>query len=291
MSDAFFKLGADRPIARIGFGSMSLPAWPAGRQPDRDTAIAVLRKTVDLGVNHIDTAAFYARAGVRANELIRAALHPYPDDLLLATKVGPRFDTDGVTPLAPAGPTELRAEVQRNLTELGTDHIGLVNLRLGGVDGLWDGPVAESFAALAELRAEGLIGHLGLSNVTASVLAEAQRVAPVASVQNLYNIASRSDDPLVDSCAEQGIGYVPFCPLGGLFDPSLLSHEVLGTVAARHGCGPAQVALAWLLARSPSILLIPGTANPAHLEQNLAARNLRLSEQDMTELASIGGTS
>ncbi|MQA08324.1 MAG: oxidoreductase [Pseudonocardiaceae bacterium] len=281
-------MGGDRNIARMGFGTMRLPAWPTGTQPNTDDAIRVLRRAVELGVNHIDTAAFYARDGVSANALIREALHPYPDDLVLATKVGPRFD--GTTQLPPAEPRELRADVEHNLRELGTDRIDLVNLRVGGLEGPSDEPLSAHFAALAELREEGLIRHLGLSNVTADRLAEAQRIAPVASVQNHYNLANRADDKLVDTCAEQGIGYVPFFPLGGHVDPDFLADERIVAVSRRRGATPAQVVLAWLLGRASSMLLIPGTGSVRHLEQNIAAINVALDEHDYAELNSIGSS-
>lgn len=288
MTNGNFQLDGRTTIARMGFGTMRLPGWPTGGQPDTGTAITVLRRAVELGVNHIDTAAFYARDGVSANALIREALHPYPDGLVLATKVGPRFGSGGVTPAPPAAPDELREDVERNLEELGVDRIGLVNLRVGGIDGPWDEPLGAHFEALAALREEGLIGHLGLSNVTPARLAEAQRIAPVATVQNHYNLTNRADDGLVDTCAEQGVGYVPFFPLGGHVDPDFLADERLSAVARRRDVTPAQVALAWLLARSPSILLIPGTSTPAHLEQNIAAADVRLDDQDLSELGALG---
>lgn len=285
MTNGTFQLDGRTAIARMGFGTMRLPAWPTGEQPSTETAVTVLRRAVELGVNHIDTADFYARDGVTANALIREALYPYPDDLVLATKVGPRFD--GTTPLPPADPGELRADVERNLEELGVDRIGLVNLRVGGLEGPSDQPLSAHFEALAALREEGLIQHLGLSNVTAARLAEAQRIAPVATIQNHYNLTNRADDELVDSCAAQGIGYVPFFPLGGHVDPDFLHDERLVSVAERRDATPAQVALRWLLERSPAMLLIPGTSTPAHLELNMAAVDVKLDDQDMAALSTL----
>ncbi|HEX3792651.1 MAG TPA: oxidoreductase [Pseudonocardiaceae bacterium] len=275
-------LGGDLPVHRIGYGTMRLPAWPAGNQPDREQALAVLRRAVELGVNHIDTAAFYARDGVSANELIKAALHPYPAGLVLVTKVGPRFGPDGAVESG-LSLDQLRAAVETNLTELGVDRLDLVNLRVGGLEPT-EQPIGAAFEALATLRAEGLIRHLGISNVAEAQLDEALAIAPVASVQNMFNIEQRADSALVDRCAAEGISYVPYFPVGGF---QLVNDPALAAVAARHGVTPPQVALAWLLARSPSILLIAGTSSVTHLEENVAAGGLTLTETDLTELDSV----
>ena len=275
---------ADLEFTRVGYGAMQL-AGPGvfGPPKDRDEAIAVLRTAVDLGIRHIDTADFY---GPRVtNELIREALAPYPPDLHIVTKVGARRDERGGWPHART-PAELRAQVHDNLRRLGVDALDVVNLRVGGVEAPEPGSIAEQFEALARLRQQGLIRHLGLSTVTADQLAEARLIAPVVCVQNLYNLARRGDDPLVDLTAEQGIAYVPYFPLGG-FSP--LQSDALERVAARLGATPMAVALAWLLRRSPNILLIPGTASVAHLRENVAAATLELPPDAAAELDAIGG--
>lgn len=286
-------LGGDLPVTRMGFGTMRLPAWPAGAQPSREQAIAVLRRAVELGVTHLDTAAFYATrtdtGELSANELIHAALHPYPAGLVIGTKVGPVFgpDADIVGPMDTMRPghrpDELRKAVEANLTQLGVDRLDLVNLRVGEME-----PATKSlgaaFEALAALREEGLIRHLGVSNITPPLLAEAQAIAPVASVQNMFNIQHRQDDELVDRTAADGLGYVPFFPLGG---DGLLDDPAIRAVAARHRASATQVALAWLLARSPTILLIPGTSSVDHLEQNIAAGNLAFTADDLAELDKV----
>ena len=241
-------------VARVGYGAMQL-AGPGvfGPPKDEDTAIAVLRRAVEAGVDHIDTSDYYGPYVV--NELIATALAPYPDDLVLVTKVGARRDDTGAW-LPAQSPDELRAAVHDNLKRLRLDRIDVVNLRLmGGADGgPADGSLEQQFSTLAELREDGLIGELGLSNVTVDQLAQARTIAPVVCVQNMFNVTARQDEPMLDLCAEQGIAYVPFFPLGG-FQP--LQAQVLHTVAARHGATDRQVALAWLLHRSPAILLIP----------------------------------
>lgn len=272
----------------MGYGAMQLPGWPLGTPAPRDTALAVLHRAVELGINHFDTAAFYTHQGVSANELIRTALHPYPADLFIATKIAvmpPGFDG---APQVPITPAQLRAEVERNLTELGIDRLDLVNLRAPGLEGPSDEPIGEHFSVLAALREEGLIRHLGLSNVTPARLAEARAITPVACVQNHYNLRHRSDDPLIDACADAGVAYVPFFPLGGRFEPGLLSASEVASVADRHGVTPSQVLLAWTLSRSANILLIPGTASATHLEQNVAAANLELTPEDFEELETVG---
>ena len=278
-----WALGGDLSVARVGYGAMKLTGWPQGDRPSREAALAILRRAVELGVNHIDTSHYYSRDGVAANELIREALHPYPDDLVIVTKVGalvegsdialPAAETTGLTP------DGLRRGIEANLRSLGLDRLDVVNLRMGDHGRT---SLAAPLETLLALREEGLIRHLGISNITAEEFAEAREIAPIACVQNLYNLSRRDDDPLVDACAEAGIAYVPFFPVGG-FQP--LTAERLDAVAARHGATTPQVALAWLLARSPNILLIPGTGSLDHLEENIAAGTLKLSTEDIAELA------
>jgi aryl-alcohol dehydrogenase-like predicted oxidoreductase len=274
---------ADLDLSRAGYGAMQL-AGPGvfGPPKDRDAAIAVLRTAVDLGINHIDTADFYGPQVT--NELIREALAPYPGDLHIVTKVGARRDATGAW-LHARTPAELRAQVHDNLRHLGLDVLDVVNMRTGGVEGPEPGSIAEQFGALAELRQQGLIRHLGLSTVTASQLAEAQAIAPVVCVQNLYNIARRDDDALVDLTARQGIAYVPYFPLGG-FTP--LQSDALQRAAGRIAATPMAVALAWLLQRSPNILLIPGTSSVAHLRENVASAALTLPADVVADLDTIG---
>ncbi|MFI8080085.1 oxidoreductase [Kitasatospora sp. NPDC086009] len=275
-------LGGDLPIARMGFGAMKLPArdWD-GPACDPVRSLAVLRRAVELGVDHIDTAWFYFHEDVSANGLIREALHPYRDGLVIATKVGPGRNPDGSW-LEPAGPAELRAAVHRNLRELGVDRLDLVYLRR--MPSLRS--IATSFAALAELREEGLIRHLGVSNVDAAQLAEAEAIAPVTAVQNRFSVLEHSaeDAALLADCTARGIAFVPFFPLGGSGVPE---DPALQRVAERHGATRAQVMVAWLLAVSPSILAIPGTSSPVHLEENVAAASLRLGAEDLAELAAL----
>jgi len=279
-----FDLGGDLTVTRMGYGAMQL-AGPGvfGPPADRDGAVAVLRRAVGLGITHIDTSDFYGP--FVTNEIIKEALHPYPDDLHLVTKVGARRDATGGWPHA-RSPDELRQAVHDNLDHLGLDVLDVVNLRMGAFDGPEPGSIAEQFGALAELRQEGLIRHLGVSTVDADQVAEAQSIAPVVCVQNFYNVAHRVDDPLIDSLAAQGIAYVPYFPLGG-FTP--LQSDALGSVATRLGRSPMAVALAWLLQRSPNILLIPGTSSIDHLEENVAGAGLSLSAEDRAELDAIAG--
>jgi pyridoxine 4-dehydrogenase len=280
-----WKLGGDLNVARVGYGAMKLTGWPRGERPERETALAILRRAVELGVNHIDTSNYYARDGVAANELIKTALYPYPADLVLVTKVGALVEGPDIT-LPPAEqtgltPDGLRRGVEANLRTLGVDRLDVVNLRMGD-RGHHHAAVAEPLRILLELRDEGLIGHIGVSNVSVADFELASTIAPIACVQNQYNIGNRGDDPLVDACAAAAVAYVPFFPVGGGFQP--LTAEHLGTVAARHDASVAQIALAWLLARSPNILLIPGTGSPAHLEENIAAAKLALTDDDLTLL-------
>jgi aryl-alcohol dehydrogenase-like predicted oxidoreductase len=279
-----FLLG-DRGVHRIGYGAMQL-AGPhvMGPPRDRDAAIAVLRRAVDLGVDHVDTSDYYGPHVT--NELIREALHPYADGLTIVTKVGARRTPEGGWPEAlSAG--ELRQAVHDNLDHLGVDVLDVVNLRLPGFAAPVEGSLAEPFEALAGLQEEGLVRHLGISNVTARMFAEARSIAPVVCVQNHYNLVHRDDDPLVDALAREGIAYVPFFPLGGF---TRLQSAALDTVARRLESTPMQVALAWLLARSPNLLLIPGTSSVEHLEENLAAAARVLGPVELEELDRIGGT-
>ncbi|MEU8137050.1 aldo/keto reductase [Streptodolium elevatio] len=275
-----FSLGGDLEINRLGFGAMRLAAGTrTGPVRDAQTGIAVLRRAVELGVNHIDTAAFYGRGGVWANELIRKALTPYRDDLVIATKVGPLPGPDGV-PSGQATADQLRGLAETDLRALGLERLDLVYLRVGGVTGAGGEAIAERFAVLAGLRAEGLIRHLGVSNVDAVQLAEARAIAPVAAVQNRH-----SDDlKLLAETEDAGIAYVPYFPLGGGIGGSPIDAERVGAVAARLGATAAQVMIASLLAMSSTALAIPGTGLIHHLEENVAAGDLRLSEEDLSEL-------
>lgn len=278
-----FKLG-ERRVKRMGYGAMQL-AGPGvfGPPKDREMALAVLREAVANGVDHIDTSDFYGPHVT--NQLIREALYPYPKELVIVTKVGATRGSDASWNPAQS-PAELTQAVHDNLRNLGIEALDVVNLRvMGDVHHPSEGSIAEQFAALADLQRQGLIRHLGLSNVTATQLAEAQAIAPVVCVQNHYNLVHRADDALIDRLAEQGIAYVPFFPLGG-FSP--LQSETLSAVANRVGATPMQIALAWLLARSPNILLIPGTSSLGHLHENLAAAELALSDDVLAELDAIG---
>jgi pyridoxine 4-dehydrogenase len=278
-----FTMAEDLTVTRVGYGAMQL-AGPGvfGPPKDRHEAVAVLREVVEMGITHIDTSDFYGPHVT--NEIIKEALHPYPEQLRIVTKVGARRDAEGGWPHA-RSPQELRDAVHDNLRNLGLDALDAVNLRLGGFDGPEPGSVEEQFSALAQMQQDGLIRHLGISTVSAEQIAEAQTIAPVVCVQNFYNVAHRVDDELVDSLAAQGIAYVPYFPLGG-FTP--LQSSALESVAARLQATPMSVALAWLLQRSPNILLIPGTSSVAHLRENVAGAGLVLSEEDLAELDGIG---
>ncbi|MFE2061276.1 oxidoreductase [Streptomyces sp. NPDC059467] len=270
-------------LTRVGYGAMQL-AGPHvfGPPKDRARAVAVLRAAVEAGITHIDTADFYGPVVV--NEIIREALHPYPEDLRIVTKVGARRAADGNW-IMMRHPEDLKAQVYDNLRNLGVEALDVVNLRLGDMDTPNEDPIADQFGALAELREAGLIRHLGLSTASARQLAEAQAIAPVVTVQNMYNLANRRDDALVERTAAQNIAFVPYFPLGG-FSP--LQSETLTKVAERLGASAQQVALAWLLQRSPNIALIPGTSSPEHLRENIAAAALVLSEDAVSELDGIG---
>ncbi|MDN4172640.1 aldo/keto reductase family oxidoreductase [Nocardioides sp. SOB77] len=274
----------DLTVSRVGYGAMQL-AGPGvmGPPADPESAVAVLREAVALGITHIDTSEAY---GPRTtNQVVREALHPYPDELVVATKVGADRDAAGGWPPA-RRPEDLRRQVHENLRSLGVEHLDLVNMRMGDATGQKEGSIAEAYGVLVDLQREGLVRHLGVSNVTAEQVAEARAIAPVVCVQNMYNLAVRHDDALVDQLAADGIAYVPFFPLGG-FSP--LQSAALGAVAARHDATPMSVALAWLLQRSPNILLIPGTSKVAHLRENVAGAGLALSADDLAELDTIGG--
>ena len=275
-------LADDLVLSRMGFGAMQL-AGPGvfGPPRDRDQALAVLREAVENGVIHIDTSDFYGPVVV--NELIREALYPYPADLRIVTKVGARRGADGSWRPS-LDPADLKAQVRENLAHLGVDALDVVNLRLSA-HGTGEEPVAEPFGALAELQKEGLIRHLGLSEASDTQLTEAQAIAPVVTVQNLYNVANRRDDAMVDRCAAEGIAYAAYFPLGG-FTP--LQSAALDDVAARLGASPQQVALAWLLRRSPAMVLIPGTSSLGHLRENIAAAGLVLPAEAVAELDAIG---
>jgi len=276
-------LADDLTISRMGYGAMQL-AGPGvfGPPKDRDQALAVLRAAVDLGITHIDTSDFYGPFVV--NEIIKEALHPYPKDLRIVTKVGARRGDDASWKPS-VEPADLKAQVHENLQHLGLDALDVVNLRLPSVETTSDESIAEKFGALAELRQEGLIRHLGLSGASSVQLTEAQSIAPVVTVQNLYNLANRGDDDLVERCARENIAYAAFFPLGG-YNP--LQHDTLTDIAARLEATPQQVALAWLLQRSATTVLIPGTSSVAHLQENVAAADLKLPADVVAELDAIG---
>jgi pyridoxine 4-dehydrogenase len=282
LSGGTFTLAEDLTVTRIGYGAMQL-AGPHvfGPPRDRNAAVAVLRGAIDLGITHIDTSDYYGPH--ITNQIIKEALHPYPSDLHIVTKVGARRDAQGDWPKALA-PEELRQAVYDNLKNLGLDALDMVNLRVGGLSGAEPGSIAEPFTVLAQLQQKGLIKHLGVSTVSPEQIAEAQAIAPVVCVQNFYNIANRGDDDLIDSLAAQGIAYVPYFPLGG-FTP--LQSATLNSVAERLGATPMGVALAWLLHRSPNVLLIPGTSSVEHLQENVSGAALSLSGDALAELNRI----
>jgi pyridoxine 4-dehydrogenase len=282
LSGGTFTMAADLTVTRVGYGAMQL-AGPGvfGPPKDHDEAVRVLREVIELGINHIDTSDFYGPHVT--NQIIKEALHPYAEDLVIVTKVGARRDAEGGWPHA-RSPKELRDAVHDNLSNLGLDALDVVNLRVGAFDGPEAGSIEEPYTALAQMQQEGLIKHLGVSTMNAEQIAEAQAIAPIVCVQNMYNVAHREDDDLIDSLAAQDIAYVPYFPLGG-FSP--LQAEELNSVATRLEATPMAVALAWLLHRSPNILLIPGTSSVAHLRENVAGAGLKLSAEDLAELDKI----
>jgi pyridoxine 4-dehydrogenase len=282
-----WKLG-DIIVNRLGLGAMRLTgsaAFDLGTPSDRDQSIRVLRRAVELGVNHIDTAAFYFSPLRSANELINTALAPYPDDLVIATKVGPGRNPSGEW-LGWARPDQLRGQVEENLRQLGRDHLNLVNLRAYPVDS-----IAEHFGVLAELRDAGLIRHLGVSSVRPAHLAQAQAIAPVVCVQNRYGVGAPPEArEFLRACGQQGVAFVPFFAIAGDARerrPDGADHDAVQAVAAAHGVTPAQVRLAWTLQQGPHVLAIPGTGNPEHLAANVAAAALRLSPGEMARLEAI----
>ena len=279
--------GSELTVHRMGYGAMQL----AGRDgkklvwgPPKDVpeALAVLRTVLEAGVNHIDTSDFYGPHVT--NQIIKQALHPYPENLMIVTKVGAKRDADGGWPHARSG-QDVTDAVHDNLRNLGLDALDVVNLRLGGMTGPEDHPFEEPLTALVKLKEQGKIKHIGMSTVSAAQVAEAQKITPIVCVQNFYNVAQRGDDAFVDSLAAQGIAYVPYFPLGG-FSP--LQSDELNEIAASLSATPMQVALAWLLHRSPNILLIPGTSSVEHLRENLKGAELELSAETLAALDSIG---
>ncbi|CAE6793839.1 Pyridoxine 4-dehydrogenase [Paraburkholderia aspalathi] len=275
---------AGHPVRRMGYGAMQL-AGPGvfGPPKDRDAAFAVLREAVASGVNHIDTSDFYGPH--ITNQLIRGALHPYPDDLVIVTKVGAVRGSDGSW-LPALEPEDIERGVHDNLRNLGFDALDVVNMRImGDVHAPSEGSIEKQVVALAELQQRGLVRHIGLSNATATQVAEAQGIAEIVCVQNHYNLVHREDDALVDELAAKGIAYVPFFPLGG-FTP--IQSSALSTIAQKIRATPMQVALAWLLHRAPNILLIPGTSSVGHLRENMQAAHLKLTDEVRAELDAIG---
>ena len=275
-----YRVG-DLELTRVGYGAMQL-AGPHvfGPPRDRDAAIAVLRTAVELGITHIDTSDFYGP--YVTNEIIREALSPYPEQLHIVTKVGARRDDEGNWPQA-RSPQELRQQVHENLDHLGLDVLDVVNMRMGGLDAPEPGPVTEQIETLAELQQQGLIRHIGISTVNADQIAEAQKIAPVVCVQNMYNVAHRADDELIENLAVQGVAYVPYFPLGG---STPLQSSTLDEAASSLDATRMQVALAWLQ-RSPNILLIPGTSSVEHLRDNVAGAGLALPADAVAELDKI----
>jgi pyridoxine 4-dehydrogenase len=281
-SAATFPLG-DRVVNRMGYGAMQL-AGPGvfGPPKDHDGAVAVLREAVASGVNHIDTSDYYGPHVT--NKLIREALHPYPDNLVIVTKIGARRGDDASWNPA-MSPNDLKSAVRDNLRNLGLDALEVVNLRfMGKIHGPAEGPIEAPLTVLAELQRQGLVRHIGLSNVTSNQIAEGRKICEIVCVQNMYNVAQREDDSLIDDLAGAGIAYAPFFPLGG-FTP--LQSTALSEVAKRLSATPMQVALAWLIQRAPNILLIPGTSSGEHLRENLAAASLKLPSNALTTLDEI----
>ena len=283
LGGAFTFPGTAMTVNRMGYGAMQL-AGPGvwGPPRDRDAAVSVLREAVAAGVNHIDTSDFYGPHVT--NQIIKEALHPYADGLVIVTKVGARRGPDKSWPHARSR-QEVISAVHDNLRNLGLDALDVVNLRVGGIMGPEEGSIEEPMTALAELKGKGLIRHLGVSNVNPKQLAEAQTITEIVCVQNFYNVAHREDDGFVDALAKQGIAYVPFFPLGG-FTP--LQSSVLDEAAAALQTTPMQLALAWLLQRAPNVLLIPGTSSVKHLRENLQAAELEIPGEILSELNLIG---
>ncbi|MFI9450172.1 oxidoreductase [Amycolatopsis sp. NPDC052450] len=286
-----WRLG-DLTVHRVGLGAMRLTGMPWDEKPkSREDAITVLRRAIELGVDHIDTASFYFTAQRSANELISTALQPYPEGLVITTKVGAGRSRDGEFSFA--RPDQLRGQVEENIRQLGLDHLDVVNLRWGSGMGKEPGSVAEHFGALADLREAGLIRHLGISNIVADQLTEARTIAPVVCVQNRYGLADREDDALVDLCAEHGIAFVPFfavtTSVPGAPAPGAVPGEAeIAKVAAAHDATPAQIRLAWTLHRGEHVLAIPGTGDPRHLEENVAAGGIRLDDHELALLDTVG---
>lgn len=280
---SFTLPGTSMTLNRIGYGAMQLAGPEVWGPPrDVDAAIAVLREALESGVNHIDTSDYYGPHVT--NQIIKRALHPYPDGLVIVTKLGARRDADKSW-IHALSRQELIAGTHDNLRNLGLEILDVVNLRVGGIMEPSEGSIEEPLTALAELKRQGLIRHIGLSNVTSKQLSEAQTITEIVCVQNFYNVAQRKDDALIDDLAEQGIAYVPFFPLGG-FTP--LQSSALDAAAATLQATPMQVALAWLLQRSPNILLIPGTSSVGHLRENLKAATLQIPAQVLADLDSLG---
>jgi pyridoxine 4-dehydrogenase len=275
-----WQLG-DRTVNRLGFGAMRLVLRSDGSPSDRDRSIEVLRKAVELGVNHIDTAAFYFANSRSANEMINAALRPYPNDLVITTKVGPGREPSGEFVEATTK-DQLRGQVEENIRQLGLDHLEVVNLRIGTTHDRPTYSLKDRFEALAALQQEGLIRHLGISNVRPDHLKEALTIAPVVCVQNQYGLTThREDDALIELCAENNVAFVPFFAIAN-------ATGSVTAVAEKYGATEAQVKLAWTLHKGPNVLAIPGTGDPAHLVENVAAAGLRLTEEDMSLLDTIG---
>ncbi len=286
LGGTFTLPGTSMTVNRMGYGAMQLAGPQVWGPPrDREAAIAVLREAVAAGVNHIDTSDFYGPHVT--NQIIKQALHPYPDDLVIVTKLGARRGNDKSW-LHALSRQELIDGAHDNLRNLGVDSLDVVNLRVGGISGPTEASIAEPLTVLAELKSQGLIRHLGLSNVSPKQFAEARAITEIVCVQNFYNVAQRSDDGFIADLASQGVAYVPFFPLGG-FTP--LQSSELDAAAASLDATPMQVALAWLLQRSPNILLIPGTSSLAHLRENLKAATLEIPSQIIANLDAIGGGS
>jgi pyridoxine 4-dehydrogenase len=283
MGGPFTLPNTSMTVNRMGYGAMQL-AGPHvfGPPRDMDAALTVLREAIAAGVNHIDTSDFYGPHVT--NQIIKQALHPYPDGLVIVTKIGARRGEDKSW-IPALSRQELIDGIHDNLRNLALDKLDVVNLRVGGIEGPKEGSIEEPLTVLAELQRQGLIHHLGLSNVTPEQLADGQKIAPIVCIQNLYNVAHRTDDSFIEDLVKQGVAYMPFFPLGG-FTP--LQSSTLDKAAASLKATPMQVALAWLLHRSPNILLIPGTSSVAHLRENLAAANLQLPPETITELNLIG---